>query len=101
MGVRIVSWENAGLVVRQRRKGPFSIAYGEILTAERLSGPRRSLSRPDTTQGYTDDLELDDLADVLAEVAADRHDKCVVRTGYRIKTRPRRASNRFHGGGGF
>jgi hypothetical protein len=30
-------------------------------------------SRPDTTQGYTDDLELDYLAVVLAHVAEDRH----------------------------
>lgn len=31
----MVVWDAAGLVVRGRFRGPFTIAYGEILTAER------------------------------------------------------------------
>jgi integrase len=41
----------------------------EFIALQRLMGH----SRPDTTQGYTDDLELYDLADVLADVAEDRN----------------------------
>ena len=41
----------------------------DFIALQRLMGH----SRPDTTQAYTDDLELDDLADVLAQVAEDRH----------------------------
>lgn len=36
MRVTIVSLESAGLIVRPRWKSPFTIAYGEILTAERM-----------------------------------------------------------------
>ena len=36
---------------------------------ERLMGH----SRPDTTQGYTDDIDLDDLAEALAHAAEQRH----------------------------
>jgi hypothetical protein len=39
---RIVSFEREGLIV-SRRRGRFTIAYGEILTAERLRAPRRAL----------------------------------------------------------
>lgn len=36
MRVTIVSLERAGLIVKPRWKSPFTIAYGEILTAERM-----------------------------------------------------------------
>ena len=36
MRVKIVSYERPGLVVRARWRRQFTIAYGEILTAERL-----------------------------------------------------------------
>jgi len=45
-------------------------------------------SRPDTTQAYTDDLELDDLADVLSQVAEDRARTSVVRLDYRKRRGP-------------
>jgi len=43
MKVRIVSFETAGIVLRRRRATPFTVAYREILTAERLRSPRRGL----------------------------------------------------------
>lgn len=43
MAFRIMSFETPGLVVRRGRREPFTIAYSEILTAERLRSPRRGL----------------------------------------------------------
>lgn len=43
MAFRIVSFETPGLVVRRGRRDQITIAYGEILTAERLRAPRRGL----------------------------------------------------------
>src|SRR3954469_23388682 len=37
MRARIVSFERLGLIVKSRSAGQFTISYGEILTAERLS----------------------------------------------------------------
>lgn len=39
MRVTVVSLESEGLIVKSRRRRRFTIAYGEILTAERLAGP--------------------------------------------------------------
>jgi hypothetical protein len=39
--LRVLRYERAGIVVKPRLGPPFSIAYGEILTAERL--PRRGI----------------------------------------------------------
>ena len=36
MGVRVMSFEDAGLVLKPRLHGAFTVAYGEILTVERL-----------------------------------------------------------------
>jgi hypothetical protein len=47
--VRIVRFEGAGVVLKPRRKNLFAIAYGEILSAERLTSPRRGLRLHTTT----------------------------------------------------
>ena len=39
MGYRIIAFRDPGLIVKQRWSRQFTIAYGEILTAERLVGP--------------------------------------------------------------
>jgi len=54
MAVRIVAFCGHGLVVRTRRNDRFTITYGEILTAERLSAPRRGIRLHTlTTDGVT------------------------------------------------
>jgi hypothetical protein len=40
MRARIVSYEGPGVILRKRFGQPFTIAYGEILTAERLRSDR-------------------------------------------------------------
>jgi hypothetical protein len=44
-------------------------SHRDFVALQRLMGH----SRPDTTQAYTDDLDLDDLADALASAAESRH----------------------------
>jgi hypothetical protein len=39
MGYRIVAFLEPGLIVKRRWSRQFTVTYGEILTAERLSGP--------------------------------------------------------------
>ena len=41
--VRIVSFEELGLVLKKGLKDQFTLTYGEILTAERRRSPRRGL----------------------------------------------------------
>jgi hypothetical protein len=45
----IVSFESAGLILRPRFRGPFTVAYGEILSAERR--PRGRALRLHTRAG--------------------------------------------------
>src|SRR5438034_202310 len=47
--VRIIRWETPGLVVQGRWRRRFTIAYREILTAERLSQPWRGIRLHTTT----------------------------------------------------
>jgi hypothetical protein len=54
MRAQVVSYEAAGLILKRRFGSAFTVAYGEILTAERLRS-RRAL-RLHTRTGY--DVEL-------------------------------------------
>jgi hypothetical protein len=57
-------------------------------------------SRPDTTQAYTDDLELDDLADVLDQVAEQRHAQASSELETERAEAPEGLESLFGGGGG-
>ena len=54
MRAQVLSYETAGLILKPRLRAAFTVAYGEILTAERLRS-RRAL-RLHTRTGY--DVEI-------------------------------------------
>lgn len=66
MAYKIDSLNRVAVVLRSRRRGPFVVTYGEILTAERRAGRRRGLrlhvrtSEPIDVSCGGDQLALED-----------------------------------------